>query len=558
MRKAGSAWLRCFTPAQRRLRIVTALAHPVMPESTAKIWAQIGLGDIKKFDLTQLRWGQLHLGTKLGEVQAVFPRADKSAVERMQKMEEQGASVGTSDSPVQPTEARQPVASTNATGQAGSVDCTKPAATIPDGKISIDDFAKVELRVAQVKTAERVKGADKLLRLEVDLGTEVRQFVAGIAEAYEPETLIGRKVVDRGQPRSAQTARAGIEWHDRRGIARRREAGAGELSGGCADGDEVEVETRLAASPPISKMTYAGRRGIARRSKPRLYENLWQTGKLPVFPQACSSTPTHISKANATTPIATRCWPGRDRTGSKPISQSAMVMDPKLPTAASGWRRRTVTTCEYPEIWASVGIHPHEASLANDAADSQLLEWARHRKVIAWGEIGLDYFYDHSPGEIQKAVFRRQMELAQTAKLPIIIHCRPSENSENAWDDCLALITEQWVPSGLGGVLHCFTGSIDYARRALDVGFMISFAGNITFPKAQNIRDAAQFVPLDRMLIETDSPYLAPIPHRGQRNEPAFVIEVARQIGQLRGLTTEAIGEQTAENFRRFFRPGQR
>lgn len=209
---------------------------------------------------------------------------------------------------------------------------------------------------------------------------------------------------------------------------------------------------------------------------------------------------------------------------------------------------------EYPEIWASVGIHPHEASLANDVADAQLLEWARHPRVIAWGEIGLDYFYDHSLRETQKAVFRRQMELAQVAKLPIIIHCRPSDNSENAWDDCLAMITEHWAPTGLGGVLHCFTGTVEHARRALGIGFMISFAGNVTFPKAQNIRDAARFVPLDRMLIETDSPYLAPIPYRGQRNEPLFVIEVARQIGQLRGVPAEAVGSQTAQNFRSFFK----
>jgi len=213
---------------------------------------------------------------------------------------------------------------------------------------------------------------------------------------------------------------------------------------------------------------------------------------------------------------------------------------------------------EYPRIWASVGIHPHEASLANEAADSQMLQWARHPKVIAWGEIGLDYFYDHSPREVQKAVFRQQMELAKAAKLPIIIHCRPSSNSENAWDDCLSMIAEHWSAehgrsSGLGGVLHCFTGSVEHARRALDMGFMISFAGNITFPKAQSIRDAAQMVPLDRMLIETDSPYLAPIPYRGQRNEPAFVREVARQIGELRRLPAEEIGTRTAQNFYKFF-----
>ena len=208
---------------------------------------------------------------------------------------------------------------------------------------------------------------------------------------------------------------------------------------------------------------------------------------------------------------------------------------------------------EYPEIWTSIGIHPHEASLATDDDYARLEQWARHPRVIAWGEIGLDYFYDHSPREVQKAVFLRQMELAKAAKLPIIIHCRPSDHSENAWEDCLALIGEHWTSSGLGGILHCFTGTIEHARRGLDLGLMISFAGNITFPKAQNIRDAAQRVPLDRMLIETDSPYLAPIPHRGERNEPAFVKEVAARIARLRGMTTEEIGRQTASNFCEFF-----
>jgi TatD DNase family protein len=208
---------------------------------------------------------------------------------------------------------------------------------------------------------------------------------------------------------------------------------------------------------------------------------------------------------------------------------------------------------QYPAIYASVGIHPHEANLANDEAYARLAGWARHPKVIAWGEIGLDYFYDHSPREIQKTVFLRQMELAALAKLPIIIHCRPSDNSDNAWDDCLKMIADNWTSTGLGGILHCFTGSTEHAQRGLDLGFMISFAGNITFPKAQAIRDAAKIVPLDRMLIETDSPYLAPIPHRGQRNEPSFVKEVARRIGELRVKSAEEIGAQTAQNFYKFF-----
>jgi TatD DNase family protein len=204
-------------------------------------------------------------------------------------------------------------------------------------------------------------------------------------------------------------------------------------------------------------------------------------------------------------------------------------------------------------IYTTVGIHPHEAKLATDAVFSELEQLARRPKVIAWGEIGLDYFYDYSPREVQRQVFLRQMELARAAKLPIVIHCRPSDASDDAWQECLGLISQHWTGSGLGGVLHCFTGTWAHAKRALDMGFMISFAGNITFPKAQQIRDAAKEVPLDRMLIETDCPYLAPVPHRGKRNEPAFVTETARQLGELRGLSTEEIGVQTAKNFYRFF-----
>ncbi len=205
-------------------------------------------------------------------------------------------------------------------------------------------------------------------------------------------------------------------------------------------------------------------------------------------------------------------------------------------------------------IYATIGIHPHEAKLATEADFQELGRLARRPKVIAWGEIGLDYFYDHSPRDVQKQVFLKQMELARAATLPIVIHCRPSDSSDNAWEDCLALLQEKWAPSGLGGILHCFTGTWPHAKRALDMGFMISFAGNVTFPKAQQIRDAAQEVPLDRMLIETDSPFLAPVPYRGKRNEPALVKEVARKIGELRGLSTQEAGRKTAANFYDFFK----
>ncbi|HVO60038.1 MAG TPA: TatD family hydrolase [Terriglobales bacterium] len=207
----------------------------------------------------------------------------------------------------------------------------------------------------------------------------------------------------------------------------------------------------------------------------------------------------------------------------------------------------------FPQMYATTGIHPHEAQLARESDFAEMESLARHPKVIAWGEIGLDYFYDHSPRDVQAKVFARQMELARAAKLPIIVHCRASEGSENAWDDTIRLLTENWGSSGLGGILHCFSGTLAHAQAALDLGFMISFAGNVTFPKAQPIRDVAKEIPLDRILIETDSPFLAPIPHRGKRNEPAFVVETARVLADIRGLSVDEIGARTSRNFYRFF-----
>jgi TatD DNase family protein len=206
-------------------------------------------------------------------------------------------------------------------------------------------------------------------------------------------------------------------------------------------------------------------------------------------------------------------------------------------------------------IYATMGIHPHEAELATEADFAEMEQLAKHKKIMAWGEIGLDYFYDHSPRDIQKEVFRRQMELARAARLPIVIHCRPTNNSENAWDDTLEMLRQHWASSGIAGILHCFTGEWKHAKTALDMGFYVSFAGNVSFPKAENIRESARQAPLDRMLIETDSPFLAPVPHRGKRNEPAFVVNTAETIGGLRGISKEEIGERTAENFYRLF-PG--
>jgi len=203
---------------------------------------------------------------------------------------------------------------------------------------------------------------------------------------------------------------------------------------------------------------------------------------------------------------------------------------------------------QYEWIYTSIGIHPHEAKEVTQHHLDELARLAQRRKVIAWGEIGLDYFYDHSPRDTQATVFHSQMELAHVAKLPIIIHCR------DAWDDCLAQLEQHWKPTGLGGILHCFTGTLDHAKRGLDIGFHISFAGNSTYSKTQHLRDVAKEIPLDRILIETDSPYLAPQPYRGKRNEPAYVAEVAKTLAAVRNLPPEEFAAATAANFRRLFR----
>ena len=199
-------------------------------------------------------------------------------------------------------------------------------------------------------------------------------------------------------------------------------------------------------------------------------------------------------------------------------------------------------------IYTTIGIHPHEAKEVTDRHLDELLKLAKHPKVIAWGEIGLDYFYDHSPRDVQHRVFRDQMALAQQAKLPIVIHCR------DAWSDCLNMIEEHWRPTGLGGILHCFTSTLEDARRGVEMGFLVSFAGNSTYPKTQNLRDVAKALPLENILIETDSPYLAPQSYRGKRNEPAYVAEVARTLASVRNLSPDEVAAATSDNFRRFFR----
>lgn len=203
---------------------------------------------------------------------------------------------------------------------------------------------------------------------------------------------------------------------------------------------------------------------------------------------------------------------------------------------------------EYPFIYTTVGVHPHEARLLDDNLYSKLMDLSQHPKVIAWGEIGLDYHYDNSPREVQREAFRRQLRMARERHLPISIHTREAEA------DTLAIFDEEWKDSGLGGVIHCFTGTRAFAETAVELGFSISFSGVITFKKAEDLRDTARSLPMDKMLIETDAPFLAPVPYRGRRNEPAYVVETARAIAELRGAEPEEIGRATTENFKRLFK----
>lgn len=200
-------------------------------------------------------------------------------------------------------------------------------------------------------------------------------------------------------------------------------------------------------------------------------------------------------------------------------------------------------------MFATIGVHPHDASKATAETFARLRELAAHPKVLAIGEIGLDYHYDFSPRDVQRAVFKQQLEIAAETGKPIVIHTR------EAWADTMALVGQApGLPSA--GIMHCFTGNPDQAREALDLGFHLSFGGVLTFPKAETVRAAARMTPEDRLLVETDCPYLAPAPHRGKRNEPAFVAEVARRLAEVRGRTPDEIAELTTRNFERLCLPG--
>jgi TatD DNase family protein len=208
--------------------------------------------------------------------------------------------------------------------------------------------------------------------------------------------------------------------------------------------------------------------------------------------------------------------------------------------------RRALRVAEGLGFPASAGVHPHEARLATEATYDELQGLAREGRVVAIGEIGLDFHYDHSPRDVQREVFRRQVRLAREVGRPVIVHTREADAET-------AAILEQEGAGEAGGVIHCFTGGHELARRALALGFCISFSGIVCFPRAEVIQDVARSVPEDRLLLETDAPFLAPPPHRGKRNEPAYVVEVARKVAALRDVAPEQVGRAAEANFRRLF-----
>src|SRR5437773_7403975 len=215
----------------------------------------------------------------------------------------------------------------------------------------------------------------------------------------------------------------------------------------------------------------------------------------------------------------------------------------------SGAFERAVELAEkHTDVYCAVGIHPHDAKLFDEAVEKRLLRLAEQSKrILAWGEIGLDYHYDHSPRDVQREVFRQQLRLARDRKLPVIIHSREADN------DTIAILSDELGGYERAGVMHCFGGSLNMARAAIDLGFFVSFAGNLTFKKAGDLREIAQQLPLDRLMVETDCLYLSPVPFRGRRNEPARVVETARYLAELHGKELNAIGNITVGNFKKLF-----
>ncbi|MFP5205547.1 MAG: TatD family hydrolase [Acidobacteriota bacterium] len=206
-----------------------------------------------------------------------------------------------------------------------------------------------------------------------------------------------------------------------------------------------------------------------------------------------------------------------------------------------------------PQLYASAGVYPHNTHEIDDQVLAKLDALLAEPEVIACGEIGLDYYHEGTPRDVQRTGLIRQLEVAARRKRPILIHCRGTHESTDAWQDLFAVLDEHWRPTGLGGIMHCFGAGWEEARRSLEMGFLISFAGNLTYPKAQPLRDVAARLPLEGVLVETDAPFLAPNSYRGKRNEPAYVAQTAQTLAGLLGREVAEVAEATTRNFLRLF-----
>jgi TatD DNase family protein len=224
------------------------------------------------------------------------------------------------------------------------------------------------------------------------------------------------------------------------------------------------------------------------------------------------------------------------------------------------FNRQTAQGAHFPRLYASAGVYPHNTPEADEVVLAKLDALLAEPEVIACGEIGLDYYHEGAPHSVQRDVLIKQLEIAAVRKRPILIHCRSTGDGANgsfdAWDDLFDVLESHWRSTGLGGVMHCFGGGWEQARRSLDLGFLVSFAGNLTYPKAQPLRDVAARIPLDGMLVETDAPWLAPAPDRGKRNEPAWVTRTGRVLAGLLGVSDVELASATTKNFARLFRLG--
>ena len=493
------------------LRLAAVWLQPVMPTSCAEILRRAG-DDTPAAGLRLSRDGVWQAGRARTMLKspALWPRLESPAgaagpvtetVVTDQNQPPLAAPVPAAGT-VAEAQASNPAAGAGAPAPAAA-DRPPAAATAPapagPARITIDQFMAVDLRVATVLAAERVPKSKKLVKLSVDVGTETRTLVAGIAEAYEPDALVGRTVVIVANLQPATLM--GIESN-------------GMVLAASPEGGKPELVAFRPRRP----------RGRASADGERMIDSHCHLAD-EAFVKDASEV---VVRARAAGVRGALCI--LDAGNDEEVARALRLRG------------------EWPGLRFAVGVHPHHAARFAEpgAAEAAVRGRLDVACPCAVGEIGLDYHYDFAPRDVQQAVLAEQLTLALAIDLPVVIHAREA-------DEDVARMVADVGRGGSRGVFHCFTGDVGFARTVLDLGFHVSLAGIVTFPRADSLRDVARFVPDDRLLIETDSPYLAPVPHRGKRNEPAWVTRVAETLAEVRGTTREAVAALTTGNFERLF-----